>query len=191
MAAHQNICKNIHLPAQSGSNRILELMNRTYSREWYLDRINAIREILGPECGISHDIIAGFCSESDEDHLDTLDLLNTVVFDFGYMFTYSERPGTPAAKKLVDDVPDHIKSKRLQEIIDLQRKHSGIRNDQMIGKIQRVLVEGNSKKSDQHHFGKTDNNKVVVFNKGTEAIGSYVNVKITSCTTGTLLGQLI
>jgi len=191
MAAHPNICKNIHLPAQSGSNRILELMNRTYSREWYLERINAIREILGPECGISHDVIAGFCSESDEDHKDTLDLLNTVVFDFGYMFTYSERPGTPAAKKLVDDVPDHIKSKRLQEIIDLQRKHSGIRNDQMIGKIQRVLVEGNSKKSDQHHFGKTDNNKVVVFSKGTEAIGSYVNVKITSCTTGTLLGQLI
>jgi tRNA-2-methylthio-N6-dimethylallyladenosine synthase len=191
MAAYPNICKNIHLPAQSGSNRILELMNRTYSREWYLERINAIREILGPECGISHDIIAGFCSENDEDHLDTLNLLNSVVFDFGYMFTYSERPGTPAAKKLIDDVPDQIKSKRLQEIIDLQRKHSGIRNDQMIGKIQRVLVEGNSKKSDQHHFGKTDNNKVVVFSKGTEAIGSYVNVKITSCTTGTLLGQLI
>ncbi len=191
MAAYPNICKNIHLPAQSGSNRILELMNRTYSREWYLDRISAIREILGPECGISHDIIAGFCTETDEDHLATLDLLNSVVFDFGYMFTYSERPGTPAAKKLRDDVPDHIKSKRLQEIIDLQRKHSGIRNNQMIGKIQRVLVEGNSKKSDLHHFGKTDNNKVVVFKKGLETIGSYVDVKITSCTTGTLLGQLI
>ena len=190
MKKHSNICKNIHLPAQSGSNRILDLMNRTYTREWYLDRIKAIREILGNDCGISHDVIAGFCSENDDDHADTLSLLNDVIFDFGYMFTYSERPGTPAAKKYTDDVPGEVKSKRLQEIIDLQRKHSGIRNEQMINSIQRVLVEGNSKKSDQHHFGKTDNNKIVVFEKGAEKIGSYVDVQITACTTGTLLGNL-
>jgi tRNA-2-methylthio-N6-dimethylallyladenosine synthase len=191
MAKYPNICKNIHLPAQSGSNRILDLMNRTYTREWYLERINSIRSILGDECGISHDIIAGFCTENDQDHLDTLSLLDTVIFDFGYMFTYSERPGTPAAKKFKDDVPSDVKAKRLQEIIDLQRKHSGIRNTQMIGTVQRILVEGNSKKSTLHHYGKTDNYKVVVFKKGTEKIGSYVNVKITSCTTGTLLGELI
>lgn len=191
MKKHINICKNIHLPAQSGSNRILDMMNRTYTREWYLERISAIREILGNDCGISHDIIAGFCTEDDQDHQDTLSLLNEVVFDFGYMFTYSERPGTPAAKKYTDDVPGAVKSKRLQEIIDLQRKHSGIRNEQMINSIQRVLVEGNSKKSNQHHFGKTDNNKIVVFEKGFENLGSYVDVKITACTTGTLLGHLI
>ncbi len=191
MAKYPNICKNIHLPAQSGSNRILELMNRTYTREWYLERIDSIRSILGDRCGISHDIIAGFCSESDQDHQDTLNLLESVIFDFGYMFTYSERPGTPAAKKYKDDVQPDIKAKRLQEIIDLQRKHSGIRNKQMIGSIQRILVEGNSKKSSLHHYGKTDNYKVVVFEKGTENIGSYVNVKITGCTTGTLLGELI
>jgi tRNA-2-methylthio-N6-dimethylallyladenosine synthase len=191
MAKYPNICKNIHLPAQSGSNRILELMNRTYTREWYLERIDSIRSILGDQCGISHDIIAGFCSESDQDHQDTLNLLESVIFDFGYMFTYSERPGTPAAKKYKDDVQPDIKAKRLQEIIDLQRKHSGIRNKQMIGSIQRILVEGNSKKSSLHHYGKTDNYKVVVFEKGTEKIGSYVNVKITGCTTGTLLGELI
>lgn len=191
MAKHANICKNIHLPAQSGSNRILSLMNRSYTSEWYLDRINSIRNILGDECGISHDIIAGFCSETEEDHQKTLQLLNTVVYDFGYMFTYSERPGTPAAKKYKDDVPDDIKSRRLQEIIDLQRKHSGIRNQQMVGSIQRVLVEGNSKKSSSHHFGKTDNNKVVVFEKKSENKGDYVDVKIMACTTGTLLGELV
>lgn len=191
MKKHSNICKNIHLPAQSGSNRILDKMNRTYSREWYLERISAIRQILGNDCGISHDIIAGFCTEDDQDHQDTLSLLNEVVFDFGYMFTYSERPGTPAAKKYSDNVPGEVKSKRLQEIIDLQRKHSGIRNEQMINSIQRVLVEGNSKKSNQHHFGKTDNNKIVVFEKGSEKVGSYVDVKITACTTGTLIGHLL
>lgn len=191
MAKYANICKNIHLPAQSGSNRILTLMNRTYSREWYMERINSIRNILGEECGISHDVIAGFCSETEEDHQQTLQLLNDVVYDFGYMFTYSERPGTPAAKKYKDDVPDDVKSRRLQEIIDLQRKHSGIRNEQMIGTIQRVLVEGNSKKSDLHHFGKTDNNKVVVFKKKEENKGDYVEVKIVACTTGTLLGELV
>lgn len=191
MAKYSNICKNIHLPAQSGSNRILSLMNRNYTSEWYMERIISIRKILGESCGISHDIIAGFCSETEEDHQQTLKLLNDVIYDFGYMFTYSERPGTPAAKKYKDDVPDEDKSRRLQEIIDLQRKHSGIKNEQMIGTIQRVLVEGNSKKSTLHHFGKTDNNKVVVFKKKEEKKGEYVEVKIVSCTTGTLLGELV
>ncbi len=191
MARHENICKNIHLPAQSGNNRILELMNRTYTREWYLDRIKAIKTILGDECGISHDIIAGFCSETEEEHQDTLSLLEEVQYDFGYMFIYSERPGTPAAKKYKDDVPDEVKSRRLSEIIELQRKHSGIRNNQYIGRVQKILVEGNSKKSDKHHFGKTDSNKVVVFPKGSEKIGDYVHVKITSSTTGTLIGELV
>ncbi len=191
MARYENICKNIHLPAQSGNNRILELMNRTYTREWYLDRIKAIKTILGNDCGISHDIIAGFCSETEEEHQDTLSLLEEVQYDFGYMFIYSERPGTPAAKKLKDDVPDEVKSRRLSEIIELQRKHSGIRNNQYIGRVQKILVEGNSKKSDKHHFGKTDSNKVVVFPKGSEKIGDYVQVKITSSTTGTLIGELV
>ena len=186
-----NICKNIHLPAQSGSNRILSLMNRTYTREWYLDRIHSIKTILGDTCGISHDIIAGFCTETEEDHQQTLSLLSEVIYDFGYMFSYSERPGTPAAKKLQDDIPDDVKARRLQEIIDLQRKHAGIRNQQMIGTIQKVLVEGDSKKSNLHHFGKTDNNKVVVFEKKNEEKGDYVQVEITGCTTGTLLGQII
>ena len=191
MARHENICKNIHLPAQSGNNRILELMNRTYTREWYLDRIKAIKTILGDDCGISHDIIAGFCSETEEEHQDTLSLLEEVQYDFGYMFIYSERPGTPAAKKYKDDVPDEVKSRRLSEIIELQRKHSGIRNNQYIGRVQKILVEGNSKKSEKHHFGKTDSNKVVVFPKGSEKIGDYVHVKITSSTTGTLIGELV
>jgi tRNA-2-methylthio-N6-dimethylallyladenosine synthase len=191
MAKYDNICKNIHLPAQSGNNRILKLMNRTYTREWYLDRIKAIRSILGEDCGISHDIIAGFCSETEEEHQDTLSLLEAVKYDFGYMFSYSERPGTPAAKKYADDIPDEVKSRRLSEIIDLQRKHSGYRNERLIGRIEKILVEGNSKKSDKHHFGKTDSNKVVVFPKGSEKIGEYVHVKILSCTTGTLIGELV
>lgn len=191
MSRFENICKNIHLPAQSGNNRILELMNRNYTREWYLDRIKSIREILGEDCGISHDIIAGFCSETEEEHQDTLALLEEVQYDFGYMFTYSERPGTPAAKKYADDIADDVKSRRLSEIIALQRKHSGYRNERLIGRIEKVLVEGNSKKSSQHHFGKTDSNKVVVFPKNQEKIGEYVHVKILSCTTGTLIGELV
>ncbi len=191
MARYENICKNIHLPAQSGNNRILSLMNRTYTREWYLDRIKSIRNILGDSCGISHDIIAGFCSETEEEHLDTLSLLEEVVYDFGYMFSYSERPGTPAEKKLQDDVPEEVKKRRLAEIIDVQRKHSEIRNKQFIGKIEKVLVEGDSKKSKDCHFGKTDSNKVVVFPKRTELKGDYVMVKIIDCTSGTLLGEII
>ena len=191
MSRYNNICKNVHLPAQSGSNRILKLMNRTYSREWYLERINSIRRILGSNCGISHDMIAGFCTENDDDHQDTLTLMDEVVYDFGYMFTYSERPGTPAEKKYQDDVDEAIKQKRLSEIIAKQRLHSGIKNNLMVGTIQVVLVEGDSKKSSLHHFGKCDSGKVVVFKKEKEQKGEYVNVKITHCTTGTLIGELV
>jgi tRNA-2-methylthio-N6-dimethylallyladenosine synthase len=191
MAKYENICKNIHLPAQSGNNRILELMNRTYTREWYLDRVDAIRRILGEDCGISHDLIAGFCSETEEEHKDTLSLMEKVQYDFGYMFAYSERPGTPAEKKLTDDVPEQIKKRRLAEIIDLQRKHSGLRNQRQVGQIQKVLVEGDSKKSSQQHFGRNDSNKIVVFDKKEEKVGDYVFVKITNCTTGTLMGEIV
>ena len=190
MARYENICKNIHLPAQSGSNRILDLMKRTYTREWYMDRIKAIRTILGDSCGISHDMIAGFCTETEEDHAQTLSLMDYVQYDFGYMFSYSERPGTPAAKKYADDIPEEVKKRRLAEIIEKQRYHSGIRNNQLIGTIQKVLVEGDSKKSDQHHYGKCDSGKVVVFHKQKEQKGEYVFVKITQCTTGTLLGEI-
>jgi tRNA-2-methylthio-N6-dimethylallyladenosine synthase len=190
MSRYSNICKNIHLPAQSGSNRILKLMNRTYTREWYLDRINSIRTILGPDCGISHDMIAGFCTENEADHQDTLSLMDAVVYDFGYMFTYSERPGTPAEKKYKDDIEESIKQRRLAEIIAKQRLHSGIKNNLLVGTIQRVLVEGDSKKSDVHHYGKCDSGKVVVFKKVKEQKGEYVHVRITHCTTGTLIGEL-
>ncbi|MEY4309148.1 MAG: tRNA-2-methylthio-N(6)-dimethylallyladenosine synthase [Bacteroidota bacterium] len=190
MKKYDNICKNIHLPAQSGSNRILELMKRSYTREWYLERIKSIRAILGEECGISQDMIAGFCTETEEDHQDTLSLLAEVEYDFGYMFAYSERPGTPAEKKLVDDVPEEVKMRRLQEIIDLQRIHSAKRNEMWVGRKVQVLVEGDSKKSKLHHFGKIDSNKVVVFPKGNEVKGDYVYVNVTHCTSGTLLGEL-
>ena len=190
MSRYPNICKNIHLPAQSGSNRILKLMNRTYTREWYMDRITSIRTILGTDCGISHDMIAGFCTENEADHQDTLSLMDEVVYDFGYMFTYSERPGTPAEKKYQDDIEESIKQRRLSEIIAKQRLHSGIKNNLLIGTIQQVLVEGDSKKSDLHHYGKCDSGKVVVFKKVEEQKGEYVNVKITHCTTGTLIGEL-
>ena len=190
MSRYSNICKNIHLPAQSGSNRILKLMNRTYTREWYMDRINSIRTILGPDCGISHDMIAGFCTENEVDHQDTLSLMEAVVYDFGYMFTYSERPGTPAEKKYKDDIEESIKQRRLAEIITKQRLHSGIKNNLMVGTLQCVLVEGDSKKSDAHHYGKCDSGKVVVFKKVKEQKGEYVNVRITHCTTGTLIGEI-
>ena len=191
MSQHENICKNIHLPAQSGNNRILELMNRNYTCVWYLDRINSMCRILGDSCGISHDLIAGFCTETEEEHQESISLLEHVVYDFGYMFAYSERPGTPAEKKLNDDIPDEVKKRRLAEIIDVQRKHSELRNRQYIGKVEKVLVEGDSKKSSAHHYGKIDSNKVVVFEKKFEKKGDYVMVEITDCTSGTLLGHII
>ncbi len=191
MARYANICNNIHLPVQSGNSRILELMNRTYTREWYINRIDAIRRIL-PECAISTDIIAGFCTETEEEHLETISLMEYVRFEYAYMFTYSERPGTPAAKKLEDDVPEEIKSKRLSQIIDLQRKHSAERLKTYVGKTQRVLIDGLSKKSDKDFAGRNDQNLVVVFPVDTRyKKGDYVEVNIKDCTSATLLGNIV
>jgi len=191
MKSRENICKNIHLPAQSGSSRILELMNRTYTREGYLERIKEIRRILGDDCGISSDWIAGFCTETEEEHRDTLSLMESVKFDFGYMFLYSERPNTPAAKKLNDDIPGQVKKQRLQEIIALQNKHSLERNQRDINKIHKVLIEGTSKRSEDYLQGRNTANKVVVFPAEKFIKGQYVQVRVKSCTGGTLLGEVI
>jgi tRNA-2-methylthio-N6-dimethylallyladenosine synthase len=188
---YNNVCNYIHLPAQSGSSRILELMNRTYDREWYMGRIDRIREILGDECGISQDMIAGFCTETEEDHQETLSLMDYVKYDYGYMFAYSERPNTPAAKKLKDDVAEEVKSLRLAEIIARQREHSLERNQLCVGKTYRVLVEGFSKRSQEHLSGKNDQNKIVVFPKEHFKLGDYVNVMITECSSGTLIGKAV
>jgi tRNA-2-methylthio-N6-dimethylallyladenosine synthase len=189
MKKYDNICKYIHLPAQSGSSRILELMNRTYDRDWYLGKIQRIREILGENCGISQDLISGFCTETEADHADTLSLMEAVQFDFGYMFAYSERPGTPAAKKLADDVPEADKMRRLSEIIALQREHSHNRNKRALGKTHKVLVEGYSKRSEEQLQGRNDDNKVVIFPKKHYKKGDYVNVLVTECTSATLFGE--
>ncbi|MBR9998798.1 MAG: tRNA (N6-isopentenyl adenosine(37)-C2)-methylthiotransferase MiaB [Cyclobacteriaceae bacterium] len=188
--SHENICDYIHLPAQSGNSRILELMNRTYSREWYMERIRAIREILGKDCGISSDWITGFCTETEEEHQDTLSLMESVKFDFSYMFAYSERPGTPAARKLADDVPGKVKKRRLQEIIIAQKKHSLERNLLDVNKYHKVLIEGFSKRSDEHLQGRNAANKVVVFPAEKYKKGQYVNVFVDRCTGGTLLGTV-
>nr|WP_299416269.1 tRNA (N6-isopentenyl adenosine(37)-C2)-methylthiotransferase MiaB [uncultured Emticicia sp.] len=188
---YNNVCNYIHLPAQSGSSRILELMNRTYDREWYMGRIDRIREILGDECGISQDMIAGFCTETEEDHQETLSLMDYVKYDYGYMFAYSERPNTPAAKKLKDDVAEEVKSRRLAEIIARQREHSLERNQLCVGKTYRVLVEGFSKRSQEHLSGKNDQNKIVVFPKEHFKLGDYVNAMITECSSGTLIGKAV
>lgn len=191
MKKYENIAKHIHLPAQSGNNRILDLMKRTYTREWYIDRVDAIRRILGEDCGITTDMITGFCSETEEEHLDTLSLMKYVRYHFAYMFTYSERPGTPAAKKLKDDVPEEVKQRRLNEIIDLQSALSLERNKEEIGKISKVLVEGASKKSGDDLKGRNTQNTTVVFPKGNYKNGDYVNVLITGCSQGTLFGEAI
>ena len=188
MAKHKNICKYIHLPLQSGSSRILKLMNRGYDRSWYLKRIDAIKKII-PDCGISMDIIAGFCTETDFDHNQTLSLMNYVKYDFGYMFKYSERPNTLAQRKYADDVEEKIKSKRLTEIINLQQKHSLYNNKKQIGLIKEILVEGVSKKSKDFLFGRTTQNTVVVFPKENIQIGDFINVKISECTSATLIGK--
>lgn len=190
IAKYENICNYIHLPVQSGNSRILELMNRGYTREWYLDRIKAIRRII-PDCGISMDIISGFCSEKEEEHNDTLSLMEAVKYDFGYMFSYSERPNTQAQRKLDDDVPKEIKKRRLQEIIDLQMKHSLIRNKEQIGKSHIVLVEGVSKKSKQELYGRNSQNTVIVFPKEDCKPGDYVLIYVESCTSATLKGKVI
>ncbi|MDI9859474.1 tRNA (N6-isopentenyl adenosine(37)-C2)-methylthiotransferase MiaB [Flectobacillus roseus] len=191
MKKYENICNYIHLPAQSGNSRVLKIMNRTYDREWYLNRIDAIRAILGEECGISHDLIAGFCTETEDEHKDTLSLMEYVKYDYGYMFAYSERPGTPAAKKLEDDIPEDVKKRRLNEIIALQQQHSLARNQMSIGKVQKVLVEGFSKRSDDFLQGRNDQNKVVVFPKLNFQKGDYVNVLIKECTAATLIGEAV
>jgi tRNA-2-methylthio-N6-dimethylallyladenosine synthase len=193
---YENICNYIHLPAQSGSSRILKMMNRTYDRDWYINRIDAIRTILGEDCGISQDMIIGFCTETEEDHQATLSLIEYVKYDYGYMFSYSERPGTPAAKKFVDDIPADVKQKRLAEVIDLQLKLSLERNNQVIGKVQKVLVEGFSKRSEDFLQGRNDQNKKVIFPKeNTNGVafrkGDYVMVKITSCSSATLKGETL
>ena len=191
MKRNENICNNIHLPAQSGSTRILELMNRTYTREWYMERIDTIRTILGENCGISSDMMTGFCTETEQDHQDMLSLMDYVKFDLAYMFHYSERPGTYAAKKLTDDVPAEVKSKRLSEIIAKQRAHSLLKNQINVGKTEEVLIEGHSKRSQNDYHGRTSSNKVVIFPVNTNAIGDYVDVLITDCTSGTLIGKII
>src|SRR5688572_6455389 len=191
MAKYENICKYIHLPVQSGSTRMLQLMNRTYTREWYMAKVDRIREIL-PDCGISSDIIAGFCTETEEDHNDTLGIMRHSGYDFSYMFIYSERPGTLAARRYKDDVPEDVKKKRLDEIVKLQNALSRESNLQDIGKTFKVLIEGNSKRSDQHWSGRNSQNKVVVFPKEQYPLnkGSYVMVKVYDCTGATLIGKI-
>jgi tRNA-2-methylthio-N6-dimethylallyladenosine synthase len=190
MAKYDNICEYIHLPVQSGNNRIFEMMNRGYTREWYLDRIAAIRKFM-PECGISTDIITGFCSETDEEHQDTVRLMQEVEYDFAYMFKYSERPKTLAERKYEDDVAEDVKTSRLTEIINLQQDHSLKRNRLHIGKIQKVLIEGNSKRSDSQYMGRNTQNAVVVFDKGDYLPGDYVIVKINDCSAATLFGDVV
>ncbi|MDG5800963.1 tRNA (N6-isopentenyl adenosine(37)-C2)-methylthiotransferase MiaB [Marinilabiliaceae bacterium ANBcel2] len=190
IAQHPNICKHIHLPLQSGSNKILKLMNRKYDSEWYRDRIKAIRRII-PDCGISTDIFCGFYSESDEDHHQTLELMKWAKFDSAFMFKYSERPGTYASKHLKDNIPEAIKSKRLQEIIALQNKLSQESNKNEAGKTYEVLVEGVSKKSQQDMYGRTSQNKVVVFSTNGSQKGDYVKVKIEDSTQATLTGKIV
>lgn len=191
MARHENICNNIHLPAQSGSSRILELMNRGYTREWYLAKAKRVREVLGEDCGISCDMITGFCSETEEEHRETLSLTDIVRYDFAYMFFYSERPGTLAEKKFKDDIPIELKKKRLEEIISRQTSHSIERNKRDVGKVHQVLIEGYSKRSDDFLQGRNTANKVIVFPKESFKKGQYVNVLVESYTRGTLLGKVV
>ena len=190
MAKHPNICKYIHLPVQSGNTDVLDRMNRGYSREQYMDRIHAIKKYM-PDCAISTDIITGFCGETDAEHQDTISLMKEVGFDYAYMFNYSERPNTLAQRKYKDDVPEEMKSKRLQEIIQLQTSLSLASNQQDMGKTFEVLVEGVSKKSDQELYGRNSQNKVIVFPKEQAKSGEYVMVKVHACTSATLLGTIV
>ena len=190
VAKHTNICNYIHLPVQSGSSRILEMMNRGYTREWYLDRMAAINRII-PNCGISTDIITGFCSETEEDHQQTIGLMKEIKYDYAYMFSYSERPKTLAERKYKDDVAEAVKKRRLAEIIELQRMNSGIKTLLGIGQVHEVLVEGFSKKSNEMLMGRNSQNTVVVFPKQNYKKGDYVNILATRCTTSTLIGEPI
>ncbi len=187
---HENICNYIHLPVQSGSSRVLQMMNRTYSREWYIAKVNRIREIL-PDCGISTDMIAGFCTETEEDHQQSLSLMEYCKYDLAYLYFYSERPGTLAARRFEDDVPLEIKKRRLQELVNLYREHSLISMQKEVGKVFKVLIEGDSKKNELDFYGRNDQNKVIVFPKENYQKGGYVMVKVNSCTAGTLIGTII
>jgi len=190
IAKYENICKYIHLPVQSGNSEVLERMNRGYSREWYLDRIAAIRRIL-PDAAISSDVISGFCGETEAQHQETLSLMEYVQYDFAYMFAYSERPKTLAERKFKDDVPEEVKKRRLQEIVDLQRQHSEIRTRQGVGKTHRVLIESQSKKSADQWSGRNSQNVTVVFDKGNFKKGEYVDVYAYESTTSTLIARAI
>jgi tRNA-2-methylthio-N6-dimethylallyladenosine synthase len=190
IARNENICRCIHLPLQSGSNRILKLMNRKYNREYYLNRIDAIRQII-PDCSITTDIIAGFCAETEEDHQETLEIMKTAGFDYAFMFKYSERPGTPAAEKLNDTVPEEIKSRRLKEIIDLQQTLSLKNNKKDVGKTFNVLIEKHSKRSANFLSGRNSQNKMVVFPAAERVPGQYATVVIKRCTAATLIGELV
>jgi tRNA-2-methylthio-N6-dimethylallyladenosine synthase len=190
MAKHKNICKYIHLPVQSGSSSVLKRMNRKHTREEYIELIDNIRAII-PECAISHDMIAGFCGETEEEHKETLSLMEYVKYGFGFMFAYSDRPGTPAHNTMQDDIPADTKKRRLTEIIQLQQKHGLFRMEQFLGKTVEVLIEGNSRKSEDYWKGRNSQNAMVVFPKtGNENIGEFVNVKILECTSATLIGKL-
>jgi tRNA-2-methylthio-N6-dimethylallyladenosine synthase len=192
MARYENICKYIHLPVQSGSTRVLQLMNRSYSREWYMAKVNRIREIM-PDCGISSDIITGFCTETEDDHQDTISMMEFSKYDLSYMFFYSERPGTLAHRRYADDIPLATKKRRLQEIIEVQNRLSYQSNLKDLGKTFKVLIESSSKKSETDWMGKSSQNKVIVFPKGniTHKPGDYVDVKIHECTQATLLGEMV
>jgi tRNA-2-methylthio-N6-dimethylallyladenosine synthase len=192
MAKHENICKYIHLPLQSGSTRVLQLMNRSYTREWYMAKVDRIREIM-PDCGISSDIIAGFCTETEEDHRDTVSMMEYAKYDMSYMFFYSERPGTLAQRRYEDDIPEEVKKRRLQEIVEVQGKLSHQSNLQDVGKTFKVLIEASSKRSDKDWMGRNSQNKVIVFPKGNADLkpGDYAMVKVRECTQATLLGELV
>ncbi len=190
MAKHQNICKYIHLPVQSGSTNVLKRMNRQHTREEYIELIDNIKTLL-PDCAISQDMITGFCGETEEEHQETLSLMEYVKYDFGFMFAYSERPGTPAEKKMEDDVPEEVKKRRLNDIIQLQQQHSLYNTQKFVGKTVEVLIEGSSKKSDAHWKGRNSQNAVVVFPKGDEQIGDFVNIYVEDCTSATLLGKRV
>ncbi|GAB1417094.1 tRNA (N6-isopentenyl adenosine(37)-C2)-methylthiotransferase MiaB [Paludibacter sp.] len=190
IAKHPNICRFIHLPVQSGSNKVLKLMNRKYTREWYFDRIDTIRRLI-PDCSIGTDIFCGFCDETEEDHQDTLDLMRRVKFDQAFMFKYSERPGTIAAKRMEDNVPEEVKLRRLNEIISLQNEITNKSNQEEIGKVYEVLVEGFSKRSNEQLFGRTSQNKVVIFPRAGRRIGEFIKVKIQSASSATLIGEVV
>jgi len=191
MARYENICNYIHLPVQSGNSRVLDLMNRTYDREWYMERVDAIRRII-PECAISTDVITGFCTETEEEHQETLSMMDFVKYDFAYMFAYSERPGTLAAKRYADDIPEDVKKRRLTEVVDKQQEHSLLRLSNFVGKVHKVLIEGFSKRSDQDYCGRNDQNSMVVFPVDARYLpGQYVHVLVERCTSATLMGKIV